>query len=127
MKHSEYADGLRHLADWLEAHPEVDAPESEISCYGMNDREEAAAVLAACGTCEKKYTDGLFSILKKFGPVTLRYVFHRNAVCVKRVVGTKVVPASVVPAREEQVIPEHEEEIVEWDCAEPLLKAREAV
>jgi hypothetical protein len=40
--------------------------------------------------------------------VTIRYYTDREAVCVKKVVGTKVVPA--------QTTPERIEEVIEWDC-----------
>jgi hypothetical protein len=40
--------------------------------------------------------------------VVVRYYAKRDAVCEKKVIGTKVIPASVTPERIE--------EIVEWDC-----------
>lgn len=48
-------------------------------------------------------------------PVTLHYYCDREAVCVKKVIGTKVVPAHTTPERIE--------EIVEWDCQKIALTA----
>jgi hypothetical protein len=81
----------------------------------MDEREDAARVLAALKPCSKSYTDDLLKIHRDFGPITLEYVFFRDQVCTKRVVGTKVIPA--------KLIPERIEEIVEWDCGEPLLQS----
>lgn len=49
-------------------------------------------------------------------PVTIEYSADREAVCVKKVVGTKVVPAKTTPERTE--------EIVEWECEPVSLLAR---
>jgi hypothetical protein len=50
------------------------------------------------------------------GTATIRYYADREAVCKKKVVGTKTIPARVVPEREE--------EIVEWECEPISLLAR---
>ena len=47
--------------------------------------------------------------------IVLRYYCDRETVCTKKVVGTKVVPAAVIPERIE--------EIVEWDCEKIALTA----
>ena len=120
MSHKEYADGLRQIADWIEAHPDIEVPETELSGYGMHSKEDAAKVLMALKPCKKLYGDSLFSIVREFGPITLKFVFSRNQVCTPRVVGTKVVPAT--PERIIEAMPEHVVEIIEWDC-EPILTA----
>ena len=117
---TEYADGLRQVADWLEAHPDIDMPSNEIGCFSMNTKEQAARVLMALKPCNKVYGDSLFSITRQFGPIILRYYFNRNQVCTPRVVGTKVVPAR--PERLIEATPEHVVEVIEWDC-EPILPA----
>jgi acyl carrier protein phosphodiesterase len=117
-KQQEYANALRAIADFVEANPELHVPNTTLSCYSMDEREDAARVLAALRPCNKRYTSDLFKIEREFGPITLEYVFFRHKVCTKRVVGTKVIPAKSIPAQE---IPERIEEIVEWDCSEPLL------
>jgi hypothetical protein len=56
---------------------------------------------------EKKYTDSDFKLIITLDEdTTIRYNVSREAVCTKRVVGTKILPAT----------PEREVEEVEWDC-----------
>ena len=113
----EYVAGLRALADWIEANPEQPLSETILSVWCQRDtKEAAAAVMRAFGSCEKEYGDSCFYLKKAFGPITLRFVFLRAAVCTRRVVGTKHVPA--------QFYPEREEEIVKWDC-HPILASEE--
>ena len=117
---TEYTKGLRDIADFIDAHPELGLPSSEISCYSMDEKKEAAMVLKAAAPCKKAYSDSLFVISKEFGPLTMKYYFNRKSVCTPRVVGVKVVPAT--PERVIQAMPEHVVEIIEWDC-EPILSA----
>lgn len=112
-----YTAGLRALADFYDAHPEIATPEPEHSVYSMNEKEEAAAVVRALGKCEKRYADNMFYISREFGPITLKFVFYRSAVCVRKVVAVEEVPEEVIP---ERVVPAHKREIVEWEC-EPIL------
>ena len=118
MSHKEYADGLRHIADWIEAHEDIGLPSNELQCFSMDEKSEAAKVLMALKPCDKVYSDTLFVIKRAFGPITLKYYFSRDKVCTPRVVGTKVVPAT--PERIIEAMPEHVVEIIEWDC-EPIL------
>ena len=118
-KHTEYAAGLRELADWIEAHENMDLPSTEaLTIYSLNTKQEAACCLAAMMPCKKEYKGELFALIRDFGPIKLKAVFYRNAVCTRRVVGTKEVGTEIIPARltPEQVIPAHTREIVEWDC-----------
>jgi len=120
---AEYAAGLRELADWIEAHPEMPRPGGTLTVYTLNSREEAAACLKALGTCQKEYTESNFYLSREFGPIKLTFMFYRSAVCQRRVVGQKQVGTQVIPARitPEEIIPAHTEDIVEWDCEESLL------
>lgn len=123
--HTAYANGLRELADWVEAHPDKALPGKEINCYSLNERGDAAAILSALKPCRKEYGDEMFYIRRDFGPITLSYVFYRAKVCVAKVVGKKVIAEVREPARTielpEKITPEHTEDIIEWDCSEPLL------
>lgn len=49
--------------------------------------------------------------------VEIHYTAQREAVCVKKVVGTKIVPAKVTEEREE--------EIIEWECEKIAFLSRE--
>lgn len=123
---AEFAASLRKLADWYEEHPTIPLPDEEISVTADLDSKEAAAeILRACLPCKKEYTGGLFVVKKPIGSLTLKFIFWRDAVCERVVVGTKEVPEKVIPATEERIEPAHIEEIVEWRC-EPVMQEREA-
>ena len=124
----EYVAGLRELADWIEAHPDIARPGTRFSVYPSNTKAEAAACLAALMPCKKEYSDECLYIVREFGPITLSFAFLRRSVCTRRVVGTKHVEVHVIPSRftAEQVIEAHDEDIVEWDCGESLLTANAA-
>ena len=121
-----FTDGLRELADWFDAHPEVSLPYApDFIVCSPDTRAEAAAVLLALKPCNKDYSDTLLTLRRQFGPITVKFLFQRDAVCVRRVVGHKEMPEEVVEARERQVLPRRLVEIVEWDC-EPILAPRPA-
>lgn len=115
-----YACGLRELADWIEAHPEVQLPEASVAVYAEDRKEIAAKIMRALSPCEKDYDGDMFHLKRKFGPIELRFVFLRDAVCTPRVVGKRMVKEHIRPGIPERVIPAHEENVVEWDC-EPTL------
>lgn len=117
----DFTDGLRAIADWYDAHPEIAIPGlPEITNASVDTKDEAAAVIRALGSCEKEYGQTLFTITKVFGSVKAKFYFYREAVCVKKVIGKKEIPEQILPAREETVIPAHTEEITEWECL-PIL------
>lgn len=121
MTNQEYADSLRLIADWFEAHTEVAPPHDAdlIHLYNVHTREDMERVARNFGSCEKDYDDGYFRLKKKFGEITVEAVASRDQVCKKKIVGARVVP--------EQVIPSYVQEIVEWECFEtPLLAPRES-
>jgi hypothetical protein len=126
MTHSEYANDLRKIADFLEAHNEVPLPESTLTCYGLHNKQTLALVARALshgGRCTKLYEDTLVTLSRVFGGVTLRFLGLRTNVCEQVRVGTRLVAEQYVaprPATEAQVIPEHEEAVYEWRCA-PVL------
>ena len=115
--------GLRDLADWLEATPSAPASyHTQITAFA-DTKEHAQAVAREGGNTEKEYGESYFRIIKKFGD-TVRYhlAVERNIVCTKKVLGTelKEVPDYTnVPKVTKEV------EIVEWEC-DPLLKPTEA-
>ena len=126
MTHAEYADGLRQVADFLEAHSEIELPEPTLTAYSLYSKEKAAATARAMsqgGRCDKVFEDTLVRLKRVFGTITLEYLGTRSSVCERVKVGTRIVPEQYVapkPATEAQVIPEHEEAVYEWKCA-PLL------
>ncbi len=125
---TEYATGLRDLADWIEAHPEV-SPElykAEVNAFPNEDAENVKTWALAMSPCAKDYwseSANLFTLRRKFGPVTLEATFNRSAVCERVVTGTEEVtnlvpdPSVYVPLVEVT----ETREIVEWVCA-PILE-----
>ena len=123
---------MQSLINFLGAHPELPLPSAfALSVYDLGDEtlDRAKEIAKSLGTFEKE-TDELFiTLVKHFGQVSLRFVFYRRNVCVKRVVGTKTktirVPAAGTP-KAEMVDKVVETEIVEWDCPTLLGETNEA-
>lgn len=111
-------DGLRQIADWYDAHPEIDIPTSpNFRNFSVNSKATVQAVIRALGECKKEYADTLFTVSRKFGSVRTDFIFFRNDVCVRKIVGVETIPARIIPAQPEMVIPAETKEIVEWECA----------
>jgi hypothetical protein len=112
---------LRALANWFDEHPEAPVPydlrkNSTFRSYTYNDRIKD--VIRNIGAFRKVYDGDYFNAIVDVADVHIEYYTSRSNVCTRRVVGTKYVPEQVIP---EHVIEAHEEEVVEWDCREPLL------
>ena len=112
---NELANGLRDLADWLDASAEV-VPEHVVD-HTFNvcclRREQIEAVARSGGRWEKVDDGNYFTLRRTFGPVTLDFFTARENVCRRVVVDTIEHPEKVVPA--------HVEEVVEWVWDEPIL------
>lgn len=109
---AEYAKGLRAIADWFEAHPDVPQPHTPLQVFSAQGKEDAIRIARYLGHADKKYSDGLFWLGRDFGGERLEFIFNQSDVCQRRVIGVEEVP--------ERVIPAHTQEKVEWDC-HPLL------
>ena len=108
-----YVAGLRQLASFYANHPEIPLPQFEHSNFALNDKEEATNLASALGTFQKKYTDDLLIVSKKFGNIEAKFYFTRDQVCTAKVVGQKYEPERVIPAT---IIPGRTVDIIEWDC-----------
>jgi hypothetical protein len=115
--------GLRELADFIEQRGlelPIDAnflPSLTVYLYDTPDgtaREKMRKVARNIGHARKGTLPGFYDLQRDFGPVSLLFTAPRGAVCQRIVTGTKQI--------EEQVIPAHEEEIVEWICDDPILE-----
>lgn len=108
-------DDIRRVADFLEAHPELEGsmymPVFDVWLDGDDAKDQLRQWAKAFGSARKIVSDYSFGLGKKFGDVEVKVYSHREAVCEKKVVGTRVIAAS----------PEREVEVVEWEC-EPILK-----
>ena len=121
MTHQKYAQSLRMIADWFEAHPEIGLPHDAQSFryFPAVTREQFAIVAKALGSCQKVFDDDtLIELHRTFGAITFQAIAMRKNVCTRRVVGVKTIPERIIEAHTER---ERKEEIVEWDCDEPLL------
>lgn len=132
MKYKEAQEleaGLRELADFVRDHGvELPTTFGLTSTYNFlyNDYHEGgrtakqkarivAKVLAKGGKAEKNFEGNYLELTRKFGPIKLEFNINRELVCEKRVVEVIEHPESIRKA--------WTEEVVEWDCIDPLLKA----
>lgn len=123
MTNQEYAVELRKLADFYDAYPLVPQPScmKTLTSYNVS-KEDLANVARATGAIVKSYTDSYFYLTHKVGAFELNFCCDRARVCKKVVKGTRTVTKRVEVEREpEYEEKEVEEEIVEWECDEPLL------
>jgi hypothetical protein len=125
---------IRAIADFLEAHPELDVPfyNTRID-YFVSDKEEMAKWATALPGKKEKIVDSSYFTLKGSIPVggldewgdpvkiPVEILTSRNTVCTRVVKGTEIkkVPAPL-DQQPEPVMVEKEVEIVEWVC-DPIL------
>lgn len=125
-KRRAFVAGLRELADWYEQAPhwmpEPNSSTGDLCIYtNQVDGLKPADVAASLGGyCEKRHAGPIFYLTRKFGSLRLDVNFGRESVCERKVI-KRLVPETIVPASEGQVIPEHEEEVVEWDCSRSIF------
>ena len=128
ITNKEYADSLRLIADLFETHPEIEIPHyaATFDYFSAHTKADLARIVRAAGRPVKKLYDtafpGSFEVLIPFGGITFRAIANRDAVCERVVVAKQVVAEVVIPAREAETIPAHEEDIVEWRCDSALLQ-----
>ena len=80
-----------------------------------------AELARAFGHCNKVYDDNNVTVSRQFSEqVTVAVFAPRAKVCRRVVMGTRILPARIVPATDEVHIPASRVEIVEWRC-DPLL------
>ena len=117
MTREEYITGLRDIADFFEARPDLPVPHYGESIYiwekSLTNARERALQMAPC---EKHYVgDSYYQLAKEFGPHKVVVSWNRDDICERVQVGTKHVPAYTVEA--------HDEPVYEWDCLKPILKS----
>ncbi len=131
MTNKELAAELRKLADAYDGDPELlqlyqaSSGQFDIYCHTAADFHRAVRAMqqAFGGRGAKEVEGGAFPGLN-FRPDTLlpiRVFGFQRGVCQKVLVGCRVVPEQVIPAKPaspEEIIPEHTEDIVEWRCPE---------
>ncbi len=132
-----YVKGLRMLAAALEAHPEVPLPADGTrlpmgwNLWGEDAREQMAATARAIPcTWAKKVRDGYdgspayFDLDGTLAGLRLKITAFRDAVCTRRVTGTREVAETVPDPAALAAVPRVEvtrtEDIVTWDCGSLL-------
>ena len=136
-----YIQGLRQLADILEAHPEVPLPyeggrrTTAITIHFLHDddpRAELATAARAIPCTWQKETsepdpDGkwaaYFDLNGQLGGLHLKLTAYRDAVCTRVVTGLedREVQEIVTPAVTRTIV--KPVEVVEWDCGSLLAPA----
>ncbi len=119
------ADGLRELADWADAHPDLAdrLPTTlYLFAYSREDFQQAAKELG--GRRVKNVLGDYFNVERAFGPFTLQVTVARHLVCEKKVTQREVTALVRDPALVEHVplieVTETVED-VEWECAPSIL------
>ena len=118
-----WVDGLRQLADFVEANPELPLPHAGAAIYlwGENPKADLANAVRIMGNVEKKADDFFIGADRKFGPITLSVKAARETVCERVVVGTRTRTHDVPPAGVVMEKREVTEEIVKWICPPSIL------
>jgi hypothetical protein len=116
----EFAQKLLNLATWYASHPDAPAPTGDVY-FTIGQFSAKPEEMKAIGAGTKEYDESFFRYNVKGDGFNLCFIEFRQRVCRKVVVGTKIVPAQTVPARPAEFIPEHEEEITEWECPGSML------
>lgn len=108
-----FTDGLRQLADFLDAHPTIDAGVQTYNVF-VNTKEELADIARLC-SWEKVWDETDYFVLRKTfaDGLKLDINLQRAKICKRVVVDTIQIPAS--PARTE--------EVTKWVCEDVSLLA----
>ena len=121
LRRRHFIDGLRALALFYEQNPDVwyDGIPVTLNMYvwGRAARETLARTVRALGSCAKNYDDTNITVSRKFSDQVILAIFAPRAkVCRRVVLGTRILPARIVPASGEVHLPPCSEEIVAWEC-----------
>lgn len=119
-----YTDGIRRLADWLDANPQIDLPWSggqydpiQIGAWVTKD-QLAAIIKALPGKVDKDYSaDNVVRVNATFGDLHVTAYAGRSEVCERVVTGTETVTVPAVEAKPERT---ETRDVVEWRC-HPIL------
>lgn len=132
--HVRQAEGLRALADMIEANPEIARHAyylRDLNVFHTTNPDDlesiARAGLRAGAKVEKNWsTETVFALDLKWGPVTVSALSPRDSVCERVVTGTEIVTKTVPDPDALVDLPTVEVtetvETVEWVCR-PLLAA----
>lgn len=128
-KRTEIARALRQYADIIEQYEDVPLPSYGVymTTYGAT-KEQLKAAAKAFPKSDKQFSGDSFllkvkltdpDIVPPFDAVDVTFNAARETVCTKRVTGTKMVSTRRATGYVDVV---EEQDVVEWDCNEPLLR-----
>jgi hypothetical protein len=125
MEHSKYVSGLRAVADFLEAHPELGTPlevSFSIFFHGEDAEAKAHAAMAshAFGRVDKSDFEEYLQLIARVSGFKFEMWYPRKALCRQVLVRTNSIPEQVIPALPERLIPAQEIPVYEWRC-DPIL------
>ena len=125
MTHAQYADSLRQVAEFIEAHPEIALPtENRLNVFPRVDCDEvknhAARTAHALRHVKKEEFGDHIQLVADFGGFTYQVWYPRDQICERIEVGRKVVPAKPQETIIHEAVPEHEEVVYGWKC-QPIL------
>lgn len=126
----ELVAGLREFADFIEEKGlelPLEYPHMKLTQYVYNnyrkldfkeiegsDKAKMRRAALTLSRAEKIWGLYYFDLRREFGPVSIVFSIAREKICEKKVVGVKEHP--------EQIIPAHTEELIAWECLDPILK-----
>ena len=112
----ERLDNMKALVAFLEQHDNIPLPYWRDQYVYLGTKQQVMDAVRGTGIkWDKKVTDYSFNLITKFGDIEFTLSVSRNEVCTSKVVGKKIIPFK--PAEIIQAVPEHEEDILEWECA----------
>jgi hypothetical protein len=125
---SDFTNGLRELADILDANPDLPLPYSGtgsellwIARHGEDHKAFAQTFARVVpGTLTKSVRGTDFDLIGSVGGVQVQLIVDRDAVCERVVTGIETVTISAKPATDPEPERTEERELVEWRC-QPLL------
>jgi len=108
------SDSLRAVADFYDTHPDFPVCDDlDIWAFVYEGPKVFHKAAADMGTFIKDISGANYTLIKSFGVCHLRLSTARDAVCTRRVIGKKTIPAY---HRAEQVVDD-----VVYDCPEYIL------
>ena len=134
MTHAEFVQRLRNAADFFGTREEMGVPSFPLDldfCFAGQvngksvDSKEGLAEFARIvgGHIEKNADESFYTLVADREGFRVRALAYRSQVCERIQVGTKIEPEHILPAQEQQIVPEREVPIYEYRC--PTILAPE--
>jgi hypothetical protein len=121
MTRTDYINALRRIADVYQVNPDLEAPAYIPASWVFAATPEAfIRYVRAFGGGGKEFKGEDLEFTPEYCGDIIKINCKREQICERKVVGSRHVPEKIIPA---QIVPAHEEEIVEWDC-KPILARR---